>query len=279
MLFDPPPKPNCSHCKGNGYVLKTVEERAIAEQCRCIPYCKRCTGTGQIAITRDGVQHFGRCRCQKLPDRIRLFNLARIPAIHAANDLGNFDKSPPGPFKALVACSRWLTRYKDGSEDRGLILTGSVGRGKTHLLIGLVKELIFSYGRAVRFIEFSRLLSDLREAYNQGKSDSQILQELVSIPILAIDELGKGRANEWELSIIDELISRRYNAKKMVIGTTNYLWNSATGVAAPNLALVDYSKQSLGDRVGDRVFSRLQQMCKYQHIDGDDYRSLGNQRA
>lgn len=279
MTFDPPAQFNCSFCKGKGYVLSSQGERAKAAICKCIPHCTRCKGTGQLAALKDGVQYFGRCRCQKLPDRIRLFNLTRIPAIHALNDLGNFDKGEPGPFKALVACLKWLQQRKDNQEERGLILTGSVGRGKTHLLIGVIKELVFSHGKAVRFIEFSRLLSDLREAYNQGKSDSQILSDLISIPILAIDELGKGRASEWELAIIDELISRRYNAKKMVIGTTNYRWSNITRATSPNLAQMEYSKQSLADRVGERVFSRLQQICKYWHIDGADYRSLRNQKV
>ena len=31
--------------------------------------------------------------------------------------------------------------------------------------------------------------------------------------MLAIDELGKGRMTDWELTIIDEVISRRYNAQ------------------------------------------------------------------
>ena len=103
-------------------------------------------------------------------------------------------------------------------------------------MIGAIKLLIFNHGLRVRFVEFSRLLSSLRDGYSRGLSDSQMLDELVTIPILAIDELGKGRVSDWELTIIDELISRRYNAMKPIIGTTNYCWKQAQGNAIPNLS-------------------------------------------
>ena len=92
------------------------------------------------------------------------------------------------------------------------MLHGPVGRGKTHLMVGLLRELVFRHGVEVRFIEFSRLLSILREGYSSGRSDAGVLSELAAVPVLAIDELGKGRLTDWELAIIDEVISRRYNA-------------------------------------------------------------------
>ena len=117
------------------------------------------------------------------------------------------------------------------------MLTGEVGRGKTHLLIGICKTLIFEYGIPTRFVEFSRLLSLLKESYSKGLSDSKIITELVNIDVLAIDELGKGRLTEWEMTIIDEIISRRYNAMKTLIGTSNYAWKIASGTPTPNLAI------------------------------------------
>ncbi len=83
--------------------------------------------------------------------------------------------------------------------------------------------------------------------------------------MLVIDELGKGRSNEWELNILDQLISKRYNASRMTLITTNYVTREiakATG----------NSDEILEVRVGERIASRLFEMCELIHLEGRDYR-------
>ena len=97
------------------------------------------------------------------------------------------------PHFAARSCAAWIQKYTTEQENKGLILSGDVGRGKTHLLIAIIRSLIFGQGARVRFIEFSRLLSTLRDGYSRGESNQELMQELIDVPILAIDELGKGR--------------------------------------------------------------------------------------
>src|SRR6185436_2452045 len=123
----------------------------------------------------------------------------------------------------------------------------------------LLRELVFRHGVETRFIEFSRLLLLLKEGYEKGVSDAPVLAEIYETPVLAIDELGKGRLTDWELRVIDDVVSRRYNA------TGSLPTNLATGI---DLA------QSLGDRVGDRVYSRLREMGMFVEMGGPDYREL-----
>ena len=85
-------------------------------------------------------------------------------------------------------------------------------------------------------------------------------------------ELGKGRLSDWELTIIDEVVSRRYNAMGCTLATTNYGPGSPTGAAPPNLSTTQNSGQTLGDRVGDRVYSRLLQLVDFVEDAGRDYR-------
>ena len=275
--FTPPPNSECLYCKGNGFIINTKKELAHAEKCSCVPECSRCNGSGFVVVEISGVQKAGRCRCQKINDRINIFNAAKVPAIHGANDLINFEASSIAATRSKVVCTEWCSSFGSGQDNRGLILTGNVGRGKTHLLIGIIKNLIFEHGKRIRFIEFSRLLGELRAAYSKGSSDSGILNELASVPILAIDELGKGRLTDWEQSIIDEVVSRRYNGLRPIIGTTNFTWGVSTGREHINLAQSDYELHSLGDRVGNRAFSRLQQMCFYYDVKGNDFRSMRSQ--
>ena len=133
--------------------------------------------------------------------------------------------------------------------------------------------MIFRHGVPCRFIEFSRLLSILKEGYSSGKSDAGLLGDLADVPVLAIDELGKGRLTDWELTIIDEVVSRRYNALGCTLATTNYMPGTPTGAAPPNLSTTNQLTQTLGDRVGDRVYSRLMQLVDFLEVEGKDHRA------
>ncbi len=270
--FEPSPKSDCTICSGHGYVLAPKKGFANAKKCRCVPKCTRCDG-GVVRIEVDGVLRSGRCRCQKLPDRIALFNRSGITARHGNKDISNFQYVDRKHFQIITNISVWLESFANRENEQGIIFHGGVGRGKTHLMVGLCKMLMFDYGIPVRFIEFSRLLGQLREGYSSGKSDEMVLGHLIEVPVLAIDELGKGRLSEWEISIIDDIISRRYNALRPILGTTNYDWKEPSGNPTPNLMSQQF-KQTLGDRIGSRAFSRLQETSLPFSISGSDYRTL-----
>jgi len=264
----------------DAYRLIAKGENALAEALER-PSCPQCGGTGHARAEIDGVITMGRCRCQMLPDRIRLFNNAGIPARYIEATFVSFAQTPDGQLKdltpssirALGTCSQFIDAYLPGATNRGLVLHGDVGRGKTHLMIAMIKELIFRHGVPCRFMEFSRLLSLLKEGYSTGQSDAALLGDLAETPVLAIDELGKGRLSDWELTIIDEVISRRYNALGCTLATTNYIPGTPTGAAPPNLSTTNQLTQSLGDRVGDRVYSRLLQLVDFLEVEGKDYRA------
>lgn len=272
-IFLPEPDRNCTNCNGDGFVIQSKKDIARAVVCDCVPNCTRCAGSGIIHIeTKEGTRS-GRCLCQKLTDRIRIFNTAQIPSQHAENSFGNFSHHPEGASQAVALCQAWISAFKKGTETRGLILTGKVGRGKTHLMTSIVRNLIINEGKQIKFIEFSRLLAQLKEGYGKGASDSERLNQLSLVPILVIDELGKGRLTSWELSIIDEVVSRRYNAGLPILGTTNYKWGAPSGAGTSNVAAKEFDEQTLGDRVGGRVFSRLQETCIFYQLKGNDFRS------
>lgn len=274
-----PIKAPCEKCQDKGYLVRPVGEYAVAERCECRVQCARCGGSGRVLAMVDGLQVMGRCACQRLLDRVGLWNSAAVPARHAGSTLESYSAGAlrhkdHEKFQALTELSRWKESFKGEGGARGLVLYGAVGRGKTHLLVSLLRVLIFDQGVSARFIEFSRLLGILKEAYDKGQSDRSVMNELVSVPLLAIDELGKGRLSDWELTVVDELISRRYNAMATTLGTTNYPPNAATGEGPPNLAQGVRLTQSLGDRVGDRVYSRLAEMCDFVEVGGLDFRTM-----
>lgn len=207
-----------------------------------------------------------------LPDRLALFNRAHIPARHANSSFESFSiKLNPQAVYAFEHARRWAESYRTDQENRGLVLCGDIGRGKTHLMIAILRHLALQKGVELRFVEFSHLLSELKAGFDEGVGESGTLGPLIRIPVLAIDELGRGRGTEWEKTIIDALVSHRYNALATILATTNFSPVRASAMAEANLAVPGFVP-TLGDRIGDRVFSRLKETCTFMTVSGEDCR-------
>jgi len=81
--------------------------------------------------------------------------------------------------------------------------------------------------------------------------------------VLVLDELGANKPTEWVQETITHIITKRYNDGKATIFTTNYQDYALAG--SP------YS-ETLTDRIGIRLRSRLREMCRLVLIEGEDYR-------
>ena len=150
---------------------------------------------------------------------------------------------------------------------------GGPGLGKTHLVVAVLKKLILEEGVDGKFVDFFQLLSDIRHGYSHDQSEMSLIEPYLRSRVLVIDELAKGRNNEWEQTILDQFISSRYNAAdKITLFTTNYNDQDAV-LSDKNGRTTSFYQPSLAEKVGERIFSRLTQMCDFIKMEGDDYRT------
>src|SRR5690554_700637 len=257
----------CETCNEKRYVIRRAGEHAQAALCgTCFSVCPACQGEEFTHETDErGYSYVKRCvLCGTLNQRIAAFNDARIPARYyepkssleqfqvmnqAGQPVGNL---PQIQMKVL----RWATGFSPG--EKGFLLHGPVGTGKTHLLAGVIRYLTLEKGIACRFVEFTHLLSEIREQFDRGRGEADILGPISEVPVLAIDELGKGRNNAWQLSIIDEIISKRYNRELTTLFTSNYTVNEGRS-GRPDPSNQDFrhltTQETMRERIGERIFS------------------------
>lgn len=284
-LLHPGLDPSCKTCRGTGMVVQPQGEHAIAALCPCISSrsCPACGDSGWVSAYNDSGHRKGlrRCSCVGFKQRLVRFNAIKIPGRLANTTLRSFVLSEvQQQSDAYAAAHVFAKQYKPSEINRGLVLWGPVGRGKTHLLAGMLRQVALEHNVSARFIEFSHLLSTLKGRFDRGEGAAAVLDELVSVDVLAIDELGKGMLTEFELATIDELVSRRYNAARTIIATTNFRPGDPTGLRRGNLSDPRPDQQpTLADRVGERVFSRLQEMCTFARLGGKDWRRRGTPGA
>ncbi len=271
-------------CAGSGYLVEQVLGRtAHARRCSCQTSCSRCRGTGYVLVPTGGSAVAQECPCRHLDERIRLFNQIGIPAALARASFESFKSWALAHSTAKIAAESFAHKFRPGDVTKGFLLYGRPGAGKTHLLCAALRYLALEKGIASRYVEFMLLLSDIRAGFDSNRSHMEVLRPLVQVPVLAIDELGKERGTDWERSMLDELISRRFNSGLTTLFATNYfLYEKENPVReAPGKQVNtrsdsfarDAEAMTLEKRIGDRIYSRLNEMCTFVKLDpGHDVR-------
>ena len=289
--YHPQEDGQCLACGGLEYATFPDGERARAKVCEtCQGTCESCQGQGIVYQVDDSGYRFVRpCSCVSLSKRLEQYNRVQLPARYANKTLENFEEREESGVALKYELLKLRQEYKPG--DQGMVLWGPPGTGKTHLITAFLSFLTLERGLSCRFVDFGDLTTRIKRGYDKGMSENEVIEDLVQVPILCVDELGKGRGSEWEISVLDALVNRRYNADRTTFFTTNFplsIQEGGPGAGGDqrgkktmrnpfNPKEVEVLKQGVGlasleERVGSRIYSRLVEMCDLRKVGGNDYR-------
>jgi DNA replication protein DnaC len=185
----------------------------------------------------------------------------------------NYGGNSPSLSNALVQARNFVREYLPGSEMPGLLLTGSIGVGKTHLAVGILQSLIAERGAKGLFFDYRDLLKQVQNSYNRSVevTELEILQPVFDAEVLVLDELGASKPTDWVWDTVAHILNTRYNDRRTTIITTNYT-NLPPGGSELTAARAAMREETLGDRIGERMRSRLQEMCVVVEMTGEDFR-------
>lgn len=248
--------------------------------------CPLCGGTGfKMVEAQDKrgrpVQRATKCDCQLRERAERLLKMAGLPSRYEHCELSNFDTDPGGKrsvslTNAKLAAGRFIEEYP--MERDGLLLIGPIGVGKTHLAVGIIKELMLQKGARCLFYDYRELLKEIQNSYNSSvqTTEMQVLNPVFEAEVLVLDELGAVKPTEWVWDTVSHILNTRYNDKRTTIITTNYR-DLPPGGGEPEsgryaAASRANREETLGDRIGERMRSRLHEMCRVVKVEGDDFR-------
>ena len=226
--------------------------------------CESCQGSGWRARDADGVRRVERCDCWRRQVAQALLDEAGIPRRYRKCDFSTFVTYENDRLLRAVASARSFAA-KFPSVERGLLLIGPPGIGKTHIAVAALREVVIE--KAVRGVYFDTrtLLSTIRSTFNPvtRTAEGDVLRRVMEAELLVLDDLGAERPTDWVEETMNLIVNTRYNDDRPTIFTSNY-------EDVPDADDLD----SLLVRVGFRMYSRLREMCEFLEYDGPDYREF-----
>jgi DNA replication protein DnaC len=254
--------------------------------------CPICEGAGLRIVERaDGTRVAQECSCRAKRRELRMVAQAHIPDRYRLCTLDNFVPNYAGNNQSLAAAlmqaRNFVRTYPVDTDGKGLLLVGTVGLGKTHLAVGILQALIAERGAKGLFCDYRDLLKQIQDSYGRNDlSEREILKPVFQAEVLVIDELGAAKPTEWVWDTVQHILNTRYNDRKTTIITTNYQNEEETPPGTwdhlpedKRRAQMASHHDTLGDRITERMRSRLQEMCVVVEMMGKDFRKSKPGRA
>ena len=159
-----------------------------------------------------------------------------IPKRYHAAEIGSIPKS--------------IREKLTGLKDRGLYIWGGCGTGKTYVSYAIFKE-----GRTKGI---NVMIKNFPAFLNQIKGKDNINDEVRDLAnyqgVLILDDIGAEKMTEWVGETIYLIVNGRYE-------------NCLPTIFTSNLSL-----EKLEEVAGDRIPSRISEMCHIEKLDGKDKR-------
>jgi DNA replication protein DnaC len=272
---------NCPKCGGTGWKI-------VEGDVELPPTIARHPAPGTQTAARVAVA----CECVEAERAGRSLDRARIPSRYEHCDFESFDTDldygdtqsklwNQNLSQAKMIVEAFARDYPLANE-AGLLLMGPCGTGKTHLAVSALKQLI-ARGHDALFYDYRDLLKEIQASYgpDQSASEMSVLDPVLRTEILLLDDLGASKPSAWALETIGHILTARYNEKRVTLLTTNYLDGPDEPEATARRREIKFPggqgiapahEESLSQRIGTRIRSRLYEMCRTVEINAPDYR-------
>ena len=188
--------------------------------------CPLCNGArGFWIFNKHSQDTWKPCKCYYEAMRKRKLEFADIPVKYKDDTFDTYrievyeNKEPMRKLKEL--CKSYVEQFD--SIDKGLYIYGfTKGSGKTKMACTIGNELM-KRGHDVKFATMGTILDKIKSTYNKESdyTEDRLMDELKTVEVLIIDDLGMENASKWANDKVYEIINYRYNAKKKTIYTSN----------------------------------------------------------
>lgn len=232
--------------------------------------CPDCKDRELQLVERDGSWVGIPCHCREAKALRRMFKSSGLTPEQRGITLDQFKPSKQ-TANALWGVRQYITDFPDiaasDAVNKGLALMGTVGTGKTHLLLAITNTLL-ERRVAVMFVYMPDLVADLRDAQFDRETSGESglntrIRKLGEAPVVVFDDVGKERITDWVAAQYDRILDQRYRRR------------------LPTLFSSNLDMDEIAGKIGDAAASRLYALTRDRqyYVKAADYRVTGRREV
>lgn len=237
---------------------------------KTITECSKCTGLenctmeprgyGYNIINHSGYIQLSMFQCEKqiafekLWKIQRLLESSRLPELFHTKTFATL-KIEDGIQEAYQAA----IEFCDDEREKGFVFAGPPGVGKTHLAAAVMNDQL-NKGRECIFCTVPELLADIRKAMRSDKETTELIELVKGTSLLILDDLGAEKTTDWVAEQLFVILNARLVRMKDTFITTNYQKPS------------ELIEKLGGGLTGQRIVSRIRELCNWVNLTGSDWR-------
>lgn len=148
-----------------------------------------------------------------------------------------------GEHEKAVQHAREMVKTRAGK----IVLLGANGTGKTHIAVGVVREIV---GAIYSMYEIT---TRIRASYVSGAKETEleIVDELSRLPMLAIDEIGRTKGSEAETNWLSYIIDKRHTRGLPLILISNKHTRKTCPAKGCDKCLENYISEDIMSRLNE----------------------------
>jgi DNA replication protein DnaC len=171
--------------------------------------------------------------------------------------IGSFVPVNPQAQECLTICQQFTTDWPQmQAAGSNLLMSGRPGTGKTHLAVGIMRELVEHYDADVYLTSAQRMIRAMRDTWRQDatRTEYEVLGFYCGLDLLIIDEVGMQNGTDSERLIVSEIINTRYEQMK------------------PTVLISNFTAKQLEDFMGYRAMDRILESAAVLAFDWESQR-------
>ena len=188
-------------------------------------------------------------RQQAEREKLERYEKSGVPERYFNEALGTYKITNEMQATAAKAATNFLHAVKCG-EFKSLVLIGSAGTGKTHLACAIIREAGGKYRTAPDIVEEMRRA----KSFTANDTEADIIKYYGHVPLLVIDEIGRGIASTDEKYMLYQILNARYNTRK------------------PTVLISNFTKADFLQYIGVAAADRLVESAEVWELNGESYR-------
>ena len=144
-----------------------------------------------------------------------------------------------------------IKKYLLNDIEKGFLIYGSVGVGKTHLVFAVVREVMKILSLEAKVFSVPRMIAD----YKESNFDIRNIIKAEIISIAVFDDLGSEYISEMSRELITRIIDQRLIYNRLTFITSNL------------------NPEMIGEKIDVRLISRIKALTYSIEITGEDKRN------